>query len=97
MSIQQRRAGRIPPDPYISVQDRLERIRIVPFRVQGSERLHAIEGEGHLGVHRLFDPKRAIVIERRDAIGRRDKIRSIGFGDSVDKIDDRLLRRRVIP
>jgi hypothetical protein len=83
--------------PYVSVQDRLERIRIVPFRMQGSERLDAIEGEGHLGVHRLFGPKRAIVIERRDAIGWRDKIRSTGFGDPVDKIDDRLLRRRVVP
>jgi len=35
--------------------------------MQGSQRLHAIEREGHLDVHRLLDPQRAIVIEGCDA------------------------------
>jgi hypothetical protein len=53
--------------------------------VQGSQRLHTIEREGQLDLYRLFHPKRAVVIEGRDALGGRDKIRPASFGDPVDK------------
>src|SRR5947208_17110901 len=43
---------------------------------------------------RLFDPKRAVVIETRNALGGCDKIRTARFGGPAD---NGLLRRRVVP
>jgi len=64
--------------------------------MQGSQRLHAIEREGHLDVHRLLDPQRAIVIEGCDALAGATKS-GPAFGDPTDEFDDGLLRRSVIP
>jgi hypothetical protein len=38
------------------------------------ERLHAVEREGELEVHRLLGPQRAVVVEHGDALGWNDEI-----------------------
>ena len=48
---------------------------VLPFRMLRRQRLHAIEDERQLDVHRLFDPQRAVVVERRDALIRRHEVR----------------------
>src|SRR5438045_4960927 len=47
--------------------------------------------------HRLFDPKRAVVIKRRNALGGSNKIRTASFGYPADKLDNGLPRSRGSP
>ena len=81
----------------VALQHRLVRLRVRPFRMQRGHRLHTVERECHLDIHRLLNPKRAIVVEGRDALGGCDQIRAAGFSDPVDEIDYGLLGRRGIP
>ena len=61
------------------------------------QRLDAVEREQGLDVHRLLGPERAIVVERRDALARRDVVGTRFVGGLPDEFDDGLLRRAVIP
>src|SRR5438067_9708303 len=61
------------------------------------ERLHTVEREEQLEIHRLLAPERAVVIERGNALLGRDKIRRAFLGDLGDEVSDRLLRCAVIP
>ena len=55
------------------------------------ERLHAVEREGELDVHRLLDPKGAVVVEGGDAFGKRDELGISLRRGRLHEPDDRLL------
>ena len=59
--------------------------------------LDAVEGEGQLHIHRLLDPQRAVIVEGRDALLGRNEIRPALRRDARDKIEDRSLRRALVP
>jgi hypothetical protein len=50
-----------------------------------------------LEISRLLAPQRAVVIEGRDALGGRHEIRAALRGDADDEVDDRFLRRAIVP
>ena len=82
---------------HVALERRLERLLVLPFGMTRRERLHAVQRERELKVHRLFRPQGAVVIEYRDAVGGRDKV-SRAFGrHAVDELDDSRLRSRVLP
>jgi hypothetical protein len=74
----------------------LEGLAVGPVRVLRRERAHAVERERELHVDRLLGPERAVVVERRDALGRGHEVRS-GRGDARDEADDRIPRGSGIP
>ncbi len=53
---------------HVAVQHRLERLLVLPFRMQGRHCLHAIEREDQLHVHGVLGPQRAVIVECRDAL-----------------------------
>ena len=61
------------------------------------ERLDAVEREEQLEIHRLLGPERAVVVERRDALGDRHEVRRAFLGDFRHEVHDRLLRLAVVP
>lgn len=56
----------------------------------------AVEHEREFRVQRLLDPQRSVIVERRDALCRRDEIGALAR-NSGDEIEDRALGFRVIP
>jgi hypothetical protein len=73
---------------HVPFQHRLERLRFLPFRVQRRQYLHPIEGESQLDVNRMLDPQGPVVVEGRDALGRRHEIRAALPTDSGNEIGD---------
>src|SRR5262249_21380737 len=59
--------------------------------------LDAVDREGDLEIDRLLAPQRAVVVEGGDAFIDRDEIRAARRRHARDKIDDRRLRRAVVP
>jgi hypothetical protein len=45
----------------------------------------SVDRERQLDVQRLLGPQRAVVVERRDALGRRHERLTAGLGDSFDE------------
>ena len=63
----------------------------------GASDLHAIDGKCQLEVHRLLGPQRAVVVERRDPLGRRHELRRTRPGNRGDEVHDGLLRLAGVP
>ena len=82
---------------HIAVEHRRERLLGLPFRMHGSQRLHAIERKGQLDIHRLLDPERAVVVEGRDALFDRHKIWPVLRRDTRNEVEDRGLAGAVVP
>ena len=71
---------------------------VLPLRMLRRERLDAVEREGELEVHRLLAPERAVVVERRRCARRRARSRASPRCRHLrDEVEDRLLRRAVVP
>ena len=81
----------------IAVQHRRERLLGLPFRMHRRKDFDAIEHEGQLHIHRLLDPKRAVIVERRDALLNRYEVRPALRRDARDKVEDRRLGRPLVP
>jgi hypothetical protein len=81
----------------VTVQHCCEGLLCFPIRMHWRHRFCAIEREGHLDIHRLFDPKRAVVIEGRDALVDRNEERSALCCDARDKIEDRSFGSALVP
>src|SRR5262245_13586914 len=64
------------------------------LRRQGS---HSGHREGELEVEGLLRPERAVVVEGRDALLGRYVLRARAIGNLLDKRDDALLCRSVVP
>ena len=54
---------------HVAFQHRLERLGRRPVRVLRRQRLHPVEREGELGVHRVLDPQRAVIVEHGNTFG----------------------------
>ena len=61
------------------------------------QRLHAVEDEGELHIHRLLDPERAVIVEGRDALIDRHEVGPALRRDARDKVEDRSLGRPLVP
>ena len=82
---------------HVALEERGERLLVLPFGMLRRERLHAIEREGELEIDRLLGPQRAVVVEHRDARGRRYEILAAFRGDARDEVQDGLFGRAVVP
>ena len=82
---------------YIALEQRREWFLRFPLGMLRRERLHAVEREEELEIHRLLAPERAVVIERGDALFRRNEVRRAFLRHLFDERDDGFLRRGVIP
>src|SRR5450432_3617380 len=58
---------------------------------------HAVEHKTQLGIKRVLNPSGTVLIESRDAIFWRDVLGIFFLGGDLNKIDDRLLRRTIVP
>ena len=82
---------------HVALEQRGEGFLVFPLRMLRRERLHAVEREEKLEIHRLLAPERAVVVERGDALGDRDKVRRAFLRDLRDEVDDGLFGRAVVP
>jgi hypothetical protein len=62
------------PRLHVFRQQGLERLRGLPLRMLRRQRPDAVECEGELEIERLFGPRRAVIVEGRDALGRRTEV-----------------------
>ena len=60
---------------HVAVEQRLERLLVLPLRMLRRQRLDAVDREGDLEVDRLLAPQRAVVVEGGDALGGRHEVR----------------------
>lgn len=81
-------------DPF---EKRSERFIGFPLRMLWCNRLHAIERNEKLEVHRLLSPERAVVVESGNAARRPDKAGPSVLGHRCDKFDQGLFSRSVVP
>ena len=58
----------------VALEQRGERLLVLPLGMLRRERLHAVEREVELDRHRLLAPERAVVVEDGDALGGRHEI-----------------------
>ena len=70
---------------------------VLPLGMLRRERLHAVEREEELEIHRLLGPERAVVVERGDALGGRHEVGRAFLRHLLDEGDDGFLRRAVVP
>ena len=77
---------------HIALEQRGKWLLRFPLRMLRRERLHAVEREEELEIHRLLAPERAVVVERGDAFLRRDEIRRAFLRHLRDESGDGLLR-----
>ncbi len=81
----------------IALQHRRIRLLRLPLGMLRRQGLDAVEREQTLHVHRLLGPQRAVVVERCDALVRRDVVGTRLVGGLADELNDRLFRRPVGP
>ena len=61
---------------HIALEQRGERLFVLPFGMCRGKRLHAVQREEELEIHRLLGPEGAVVVKRRDAFGGRYELRA---------------------
>ena len=81
----------------VSLENRPERLLRSPFGVNLREVLDAVQGKGHLRIHGLLDPERAVVVERRHTLFGFGKGGIVRVGDRANEVDDLRLVRGVVP
>ena len=81
----------------VALEQRRVGLLRLPLRVLRRQRLDAVAHEERLEVHRLLGPQRAVVVEHRDALGRRHEVLAAGLGDGRDEGDDARLGGAVVP
>jgi hypothetical protein len=62
----------------------------------GRQLYHAVERENDLGVDRVLDPERAILVEGGEPVLGWHEIGTARLGRRADEIEDRSLRRAVV-
>ena len=81
----------------VALEQRGERLFVLPLGMLRGQRLHAVEREEQLEIHRLLRPQRAVIVEGGDALVDRHEIRRSFLRHFVDESGDGLLGRRVVP
>ena len=87
----------LPQGLHVPLDSGLEGLLVLPFRVLAGQCLDPLQDEGELGVHRLFHPQGAVVVEDGDALSGRDKGWSTRVGHVRDEGGNGLLGRPVVP
>ena len=82
---------------HVALEQRGKWFLRFPLRMLRRERLHAVEREEHLEIHRLLAPKRAVIVERGDALLERNKIRRAFLRHFGNEFGDSLLGGAVVP
>jgi hypothetical protein len=82
---------------HVAPQKRREGFRRRPLRMERRERPDPVDREQELEIRRLLGPQRSVVVEHRDAVGRRDISRGPLGGDPLDEVHDRRPRGAVVP
>ena len=73
-------------------EDRLEWFLVSPFWVLRCQGMHAVECKDGLGVNRMLNPQRSILVEGGDTVFRRYLV-----GGGADEVQDRLFCRPIVP
>jgi len=81
----------------ISRQHGLERLDVLQCRRLRHHRRDAFQAKHHLGVHRMLDPERAVLVEHRDAVVRDHVVRAGAIDGGAHEAENRLLRGAVVP
>ena len=81
----------------VAFEQPLEGLLLLPLGMLRGKRLDPIERERELEVDRLLRPERAVVVEGRNPLGGCDVVRPACSRHTSDEVDDRLLRRAVVP
>jgi len=82
---------------HVTLDDSFERLLRLPLWMRWRQRLHAVEGEERLEVHRLPAPERAVVVEGRDPRLRRHVLGAAALRHRLDELDDRLFDLALVP
>ncbi|MCY1302312.1 hypothetical protein D9M70_519620 [compost metagenome] len=82
---------------HITLEQRCERLLVLPLRMFRRHRLDAIRSEHALEIVRLLGPERAVIVEDGDPFLRRHEVRPVLAGDARDEIDDGRLCLAIIP
>ncbi len=81
----------------VALQERRERLGRLPLGMRRPQRLHAVDDERELRVHRLLGPERAVVVEHGDALRLGHEVGARGIGRSCDERLDRGARGALAP
>jgi len=82
---------------HIGLKNSFELLRRLPVWMFRSKLLDTVEDEGQLHIHRLFDPKSAIIVEGGDTLVDGNKIGRTLFRHFFDERDDGFLGSSVVP
>jgi len=94
LQIRHRQLGRCLAVPR---EHGLERLHARKFRFGLDHRRHALQAIDHLRIHRVLDPDRAVLVESGDALLGRHELRACPVRGGAHEVEDRLLRRPVVP
>ena len=81
----------------VALQERRKRLGRLPLRMRGAQRLHAVDDERELHIHRLLGPERAVVVEDGDALGLGHEVDARRIGRARDERHDRGARGAFAP
>ncbi len=82
---------------HVAIEDGLEGLGRVPFRMLRRELLDAVDREEQLEVGRLLGPECAVVVEYGHSLGWRDVVLSPFLGHLADELHNALFCRTVVP
>jgi hypothetical protein len=82
---------------HIAFEDGGEWLLVFPLGVLRRQLFDPVEDKERLEIHRLLGPEPAVVVERGDAFRHRDEVRGALCRHLLDKLDDCLLGRGVVP
>jgi hypothetical protein len=75
----------------------LKRLDLCELRLLLHDRRHAVQAIDDLGVHRVLDPERAVLVEGGNALFWRYKLWARVVGGCVYELDDCLFGGTIIP
>src|SRR5215510_8930515 len=82
---------------HVIPEQRGKRFSVLPIRALWQKRFDSVPHKEDLEIDRLLGPERAVVVEGRDTFFGFNKIWRTFPGYSVDKINNRLLCRSIVP
>ncbi len=81
----------------VARQHRFEWLFVLPFRVLRCHGLDLIKGDKELKRIGSFGPQRAVIVKGGNALCRRDVVWTACCRDACDEVENRLLRRAIVP
>ena len=81
----------------VTLEQRGERLLLLPLGVLRRQHLHAVEGERELDIQRLLRPERTVVVERGDPLRLGNEVAASLRRHLLDELHDGFLRGTVVP